>query len=117
MDPSYENESNSDEELIYAPGAVCAMAGAICAMAAAKYYGDYINKAPYKNSYHTPRTFINEIINSDEHCHNLLRMKVNCFKKFVHEFRRRESLYDTIHCRIEEQVAILLHTLAHNQRV
>ena len=31
-------------------------------------------------------------------------------------FRSRELLKDTIHCNIEEQVAIFLHVVGHNQR-
>ncbi|XP_077219018.1 uncharacterized protein LOC143853170 [Tasmannia lanceolata] len=41
----------------------------------------------------------------------------NCFRQFVEIFKRAGTLQDTIHCKVEEQVAIFLHIVAHNQRV
>ncbi|XP_077242410.1 uncharacterized protein LOC143882915 [Tasmannia lanceolata] len=40
-----------------------------------------------------------------------------CFRQFVEIFKRAGTLEDTIHCKVEEQVAIFLHIVAHNQRV
>lgn len=117
MDPDLENQYNSKEELIYAIGAACAMARAICSMAIVEYYGSYIDKAPRKNTYHTRHEFIEKIITSDKHCHNLLRMNVNYLRSFIHKFKHLGSLKDTIHYRVEEKVTIFLHILTHNQRV
>ncbi|XP_077219657.1 uncharacterized protein LOC143853827 [Tasmannia lanceolata] len=55
-------------------------------------------------------------VESDEQCHNLLRMNVKCFRRFVNIFKESGTLKDTIHCNVDEQVAIFLHIVAHNLR-
>ncbi|XP_077249248.1 uncharacterized protein LOC143888706 [Tasmannia lanceolata] len=94
------------------------MAGAAAILVLWKeYYEKYLLRAPYESNYLTRRTFISFVIDSDEHCHNLLRMNVSCFRQFVEIFKRAGTLQDTIHCKVEEQVAIFLHIVAHNQGV
>ncbi|XP_077239774.1 uncharacterized protein LOC143880687 [Tasmannia lanceolata] len=82
-----------------------------------EYYENYLLRAPYESNYFTLCTFITHVIDSDEHCHNLLRMNVSCFRQIFEIFKRAGTLEDTIHCKVEEQVAIFLHIVAHNQRV
>ena len=57
------------------------------------------------------------IFNStDTQCVELLRMRRARFYQLCDLFRSRELLKDTIHCNIEEQVAMFLHVVGHNQR-
>ena len=52
----------------------------------------------------------------DIQCVELLRMRRTPFFQLCDLFRSRELLKDTIHCYIEEQVAMFLHVVGHNQR-
>ncbi|XP_077249414.1 protein ANTAGONIST OF LIKE HETEROCHROMATIN PROTEIN 1-like [Tasmannia lanceolata] len=94
------------------------MAGAAAMLVLCKEYcKKYLVSAPYESNYFTRCTFITHVIDSDEHCHNLLWMNVSCFRQFVEIFKRAGTLEDTIYCKVEEQVAIFLHIVAYNQRV
>ena len=53
---------------------------------------------------------------SDIQCVELLRMGRTPFFQLCDLFRSRELLKDTIHCYIEEQVAMFLNVVGHNQR-
>jgi len=53
---------------------------------------------------------------SDTQSVELLRMRRAPFYQLCDLFRSRELLKDTIHCTIEEQVAMFLHVVGHNQR-
>ena len=53
---------------------------------------------------------------SDIQCVELLRMRRTPFFQLCDLFRSKELLKDTIHCCIEEQVAMILHVVGHNQR-
>jgi hypothetical protein len=46
----------------------------------------------------------------------LLRMRRAPFYKLVKRFRKRGLLHDSIHTYVEEQVAMFLHVVGHNQR-
>ncbi|XP_059297154.1 uncharacterized protein LOC132050111 isoform X1 [Lycium ferocissimum] len=49
-------------------------------------------------------------------CYDLLRMIVGCFLQLVDEMKTRGLLTDSRTVRVEEQLAIFLFTLAHNER-
>ncbi|XP_028120066.1 uncharacterized protein LOC114317529 [Camellia sinensis] len=66
------------------------------------------------NCYLTQREFVGEVTQSDEDCHDLLRMNIECFQKLVYILRGIGRLKDTVHCSVEEQVAIFLHIVSHN---
>jgi hypothetical protein len=53
---------------------------------------------------------------NDVECVNMLRMRRAPFFKLVNLLRERSLLQDSIHCTIEEQVAMFLHVVGHNQR-
>lgn len=56
------------------------------------------------------------IYNSDDtKCLDLLRMRRAPFFQLCDLFRTRELLKDSIHSTVEEQVAIFLHVVGHNQ--
>ncbi|XP_015611049.1 protein ALP1-like [Oryza sativa Japonica Group] len=62
---------------------------------------DYLNDKIWKN---------------DTICVNMLRLKRAPFFCFCKLFRDRGMLVDTIHMPVEEQVAMFLHTIGHNDR-
>ena len=53
---------------------------------------------------------------SDINCSNQLRMRKASFFRLCTLFRERELLVDSIHTSIEEQVAMFLLVVGHNQR-
>ena len=53
---------------------------------------------------------------TDTQCVELLRMRRAPLYQLCDLFRSRELLKDTIHCNIEEQVAMFLHVVGYNQR-
>jgi hypothetical protein len=56
-------------------------------------------------------------LSNDTHCVNLLRMRRAPYFQLCHLFRDRCLLRHSIHCTIEEQVAMFLHVVGHNQRL
>lgn len=52
----------------------------------------------------------------DVHCVNLLRMKRRPFFLLCDLFRSRQLVTDSIHASVEEQVAMFLHVVGHNER-
>jgi hypothetical protein len=60
---------------------------------------------------------LNKIYNcNDTECINMLRMRRAPFFNLCNLFRERNLLRDTINSSVEEQVAIFLHVVGHNQR-
>jgi hypothetical protein len=60
---------------------------------------------------------LNKIYNcNDVECISMLRMRRAPFFNLCNLFRDRSLLRDTIHSSIEEQVAMFLHVVGHNQR-
>ncbi|XP_077232157.1 uncharacterized protein LOC143866890 [Tasmannia lanceolata] len=80
------------------------------------YVEENMTRGPYESGYETRRTFVIRVTNAENHCIALLRMDVRCFRSFVAIFRNTVLLEDTIHCCVEEQVAIFLQVIAHSQR-
>lgn len=60
---------------------------------------------------------LNYIYNSDDlHCVNLLRMRRAPFFQLCDLFSTRDLVTDTINATVEEQVAMFLHVVGHNER-
>ena len=60
---------------------------------------------------------LNYICNSDDiRCLNLLRMRKAPFFQLCDLFRTRALVRDSIHATVEEQVAMFLHVVGHNER-
>lgn len=60
---------------------------------------------------------LNKIYNcNDTECVDMLRMRRAPFFNLCNLFRERNLLRDTIHSSVEEQVAMFLHVVGHNQR-
>ncbi|XP_077217896.1 uncharacterized protein LOC143852399 [Tasmannia lanceolata] len=55
-------------------------------------------------------------MHAKDHCVALLHMDVRFFRTFVGIFKNTTLLEDTIHCTVEEHVAISLNVIAHNAR-
>ncbi|XP_042476667.1 protein ALP1-like isoform X2 [Macadamia integrifolia] len=70
---------------------------------------------PPRNSYLKVRNCRNNETVAQS-CKDMLRMTDDCFHRFVHIFRGTSRLNDTIHCKVEEQIAMFLHILGHNER-
>ncbi|XP_022684247.1 putative nuclease HARBI1 [Setaria italica] len=58
----------------------------------------------------------NKIWKDDIVCVNMLRLNKAKFFRFCNLFRDRGLLEDTIHCSVEQQVAMFLNTVGHNLR-
>src|SRR6266542_4781529 len=60
---------------------------------------------------------LDKIYNSnDVECVNMIRMRRAPFFHLCTVLRERNLLRDSIHCCVEEQVAMFLHIVGHNQR-
>ncbi|XP_077249233.1 uncharacterized protein LOC143888688 [Tasmannia lanceolata] len=73
-------------------------------------------RAPYESGYLTHREYVTGITHAENHCVAVLHMDVRCFRTFVAILRNTALLGDTIHCCVEEQVAIFLQILGHRDR-
>jgi hypothetical protein len=63
------------------------------------------------------RRNLNLIYNcNDVECVNMLRMRRAPFFQLCNLFRERHLLRDSLHSCVEEQVAMFLHVVGHNQR-
>lgn len=63
------------------------------------------------------QTYLNKIYNSNDiECVNMLRMRRAPFFQLCRLLRARNLLPDSIHSSVEEQVAMFLHVVGHNQR-
>ncbi|XP_042489669.1 putative nuclease HARBI1 [Macadamia integrifolia] len=79
------------------------------------HFEKYYEKEPLRNLYLKVRNFKDNVI-VGQSCIDMLRMTDNCFHRFVHIFRGTGRLNDTKHCNVEEQIAMFLHILGHNER-
>lgn len=60
---------------------------------------------------------LNLIFNcNDIECVSMLRMRRAPFFTLYNLLRDRNLLRDSVHCNVEEQVAMFLHVVGHNQR-
>ncbi|XP_077247225.1 uncharacterized protein LOC143886941 [Tasmannia lanceolata] len=96
--------------------AIVISAAAVVTLRVRLYLEQNITRAPYESGYLTRRTFVRRITHAENHYVALLRMDVRCFRSFVGLFRNTTLLEDTIHCTVEELVAIFLSVIAHNER-
>ncbi|KAM6577251.1 hypothetical protein CsatB_029088 [Cannabis sativa] len=65
----------------------------------------------------TGANFLNELIQGHPRgCYDLLRMNISCFLRLANEMKTRGLLNDSRMVSVEEQLAIFIFTLAHNER-
>lgn len=72
-----------------------------------------IPREPYVNHDVERKNYVNDIINGPD-CRKLLRMNKTSFYKLVDLCKEKDLLHDTRNCKVEEQMAEFLHTIAHN---
>ncbi|XP_077246499.1 uncharacterized protein LOC143886413 [Tasmannia lanceolata] len=108
--------SNDEDDLVDEVASVVCVGACLFLMTLMDEEGLFIERGPYQNHYLTECSFVKYVVERDEHCHNLLRMNVKCFRRFVNIFKESGTLKGTVHCSIDEQVVIFLHTIAHNLR-
>ncbi|XP_077245981.1 uncharacterized protein LOC143885806 [Tasmannia lanceolata] len=114
-----EDDGNGDDGGMNLAIQGCALVAAGTAVALAAVIEEqeaFFECSPYENTYLTPRTFLPYALRTDEHCHDLLRMNVECFTRFVHILKGTGRLTDTLHCSVEEQFDIFLHIISHDLR-
>jgi hypothetical protein len=76
-----------------------------------------ISYAPMSATDEERQRNLNKIYNSnDVECVNMIRMRRAPFFHLCNVLRERDLLRDSIHCCVEEQVAMFLHIVGHNQR-
>eukprot|EP00268_Persea_americana_P030879 TRINITY_DN2997_c0_g2_i4.p1 TRINITY_DN2997_c0_g2~~TRINITY_DN2997_c0_g2_i4.p1 ORF type:complete len:394 (+),score=59.35 TRINITY_DN2997_c0_g2_i4:113-1183(+) len=110
--------SSEDEEI------VVIAAAAVTAAAAAYYYLKHRTKElddddddEDADSEPTGRMFVNEVLSGrNSFCRDMFRMDKRLFRKLCDILRRKRLLRDTLEVRIEEQLAIFLLTIGHNER-
>lgn len=109
--------SSEDEEI------VVIAAAAVTAAAAAYYYLKHRTKElddeddEDADSEPTGRMFVNEVLRGrNSFCRDMFRMDKRLFRKLCDILRGKRLLRDTLEVRIEEQLAIFLLTIGHNER-
>lgn len=76
-----------------------------------------IEKQACLESSETGHQFVQRILNGhDRLCHDLFRMKKDAFLRLASFLRSRRLLSDTYNVTVEEQLAIFLYTVGHNER-
>lgn len=89
----------------------------LVAAAAGYYYYNSITKQPRPSISPAGTGFMTEVLNGcDDYGREMLRMDKHVFLKLSESLRRRGMLRDTAGVMIEEQLAIFLNIVGHNER-
>ncbi|XP_015573951.1 uncharacterized protein LOC8285006 isoform X1 [Ricinus communis] len=89
----------------------------LVAAAAGYYYYTSINRQPRCSSSPSGSGFMNEVLDGhDDLCREMFRMDKCVFYKLCNTLRQRGMLRDTAGVMIEEQLAIFLNVIGHNER-
>ncbi|KAK2421380.1 hypothetical protein QL285_032017 [Trifolium repens] len=89
----------------------------LVAAAAGYYYYSSLTKQPSRGLSHMKCEFMTEVLNGhDDFCREMLRMDRHVFQKLCGILRQRAMLRDTSGVMIEEQLAIFLNVIGHNER-
>ncbi|RWR96010.1 putative nuclease HARBI1 [Cinnamomum micranthum f. kanehirae] len=81
------------------------------------YYYSYGYRDRVHDSILSGDSFVNELlIGHERSCFDLLRVSKGCYINLSNELRERGLLADSRNVTVEEQVAIFLFTIAHNER-
>ena len=80
------------------------------------YYYSYGQRDRVHNSILSGESFVDELLNGHErNCFDLLRVSKGCCVNLSNELRPRGLLADSRNVTVEEQLAIFLFTIAHNE--
>ncbi|XP_012088403.1 uncharacterized protein LOC105647032 isoform X2 [Jatropha curcas] len=89
----------------------------LVAAAAGYYYYNSINRQPRCSSSPSGSAFMTEVLDGpDDLCREMFRMDKHVFHKLCTTLRQRAMLRDTAGVMIEEQLAIFLNVIGHNER-
>ncbi|XP_060212374.1 uncharacterized protein LOC132639994 [Lycium barbarum] len=89
----------------------------LVAAAAGYHYYKSITRQPSRSSTPKGSGFLSELLSADEDvCREMLRMDKHVFQKLCDILRQRGMLRDTAGVMIEEQLAIFLNIIGHNER-
>ncbi|XP_025700472.1 uncharacterized protein [Arachis hypogaea] len=89
----------------------------LVAAAAGYYYYSCLTKQPSRCLSPRRCEFVSEVLNGhDDYCREMLRMDKHVFHKLCDILRQRAMLRDTAGVMIEEQLAIFLNIIGHNER-
>lgn len=113
MDSDSDSNSDTDAEIKACLTSACACYAVCVVLVKNESRWD---RTPPQNTHLTQRNFVTDILSSNIMCHEMLRMNLDCFHRFVHIFRGTSRLHDTLHCRVEKQVAMFLHNIAFGVR-
>ncbi|KAA8522645.1 hypothetical protein F0562_012992 [Nyssa sinensis] len=89
----------------------------LVAAAAGYYYYNSITRQPRRSVSPSGSGFMTEVLNGhDDVCREMFRMDKHVFHKLCDTLRQRGMLRDTAGVMIEEQLAIFLNIVGHNER-
>ncbi|XP_031268757.1 putative nuclease HARBI1 isoform X3 [Pistacia vera] len=89
----------------------------LVAAAAGYYYCNSLSKLPQHNISPAGSGFMTQVLEGhDDVCRQMFRMDKHVFRKFCGTLRQRGMLRDTAGVMIEEQLAIFLNIVGHNER-
>ncbi|PSR88066.1 Nuclease [Actinidia chinensis var. chinensis] len=89
----------------------------LVAAAAGYYYYNSITKQPRRSESPSGTRFLNEVLTGeDDVCRDMFRMDKHVFHKLSDTLRQKGMLRDTPGVMIEEQLAIFLNIVGHNER-
>lgn len=89
----------------------------LVAAAAGYYYYNSLTRRPHCSFSPSGSGFMTEVLNgSDDGCREMFRMDKHVFHKLCVTLRQRGTLRDTAGVMIEEQLAIFLNIVGHNER-
>ncbi|KAI3453559.1 hypothetical protein Pfo_010222 [Paulownia fortunei] len=111
MDSNEENEYDEFKDLA-SVALVSVMVGKVIS-----YYENHIVKEPCRDSMYRGHRFVMDVINGHhERCHQLFRMEKHVFLRLAKELRQINLLNDSREVSVEEQLAIFLMTIGHDER-
>ncbi|XP_059636049.1 uncharacterized protein LOC132278265 [Cornus florida] len=109
-DNNFQSDDEFDEMVVDALLGV-----AVCV--STNYHTNYIVKEPCRNSNYTGHQFEMEVLaGHHKRCHELFRMEKHVFLRLCQELKRKDLLKDSREISVEEQMAIFLMTIGHNER-
>ncbi|XP_065876629.1 uncharacterized protein [Euphorbia lathyris] len=89
----------------------------LVAASAGYYYYNSLKRQPRRSSSASGSDFMAEVLDGhDDLCREMFRMDKHVFHKLCGTLRQRGMLRDTAGVRIEEQLAIFLNVIGHNER-
>ncbi|KAM6583514.1 hypothetical protein CsatB_010516 [Cannabis sativa] len=85
--------------------------------ACVEYNQLYLTKEPCRNSALSGHEYVMEVLHGhDSRCYDLFRMDKDVFKLFCGVLKEKNLLKNSRYLSVEEQVAVLLFVIGHNER-